>query len=231
MYIHEMIKETHRLRDYMTPENDAYFGEMVRTLRSSRLNEAEGEEVLLRLAKEILKGQDQNKTALDLYEEAPEVHAQRLVDTLFVRQPRSTKDKIKYYIMIPWVALTWVFFIMTLTGFFSKWFGGDLTYTRISTATLLLIAGGSIILIEGLTRFMKPEAKKEELVADQKMNPRTMGIYIGIAAGILIVAVLLVRFLPAFVLSPWDSLILFVIGLAGQKFYFLRKTTNTKSYA
>ncbi|WP_068614448.1 DUF1129 family protein [Paenibacillus tuaregi] len=223
MYIHEMIKETNRLRDYMTPENDAYFGEMVRSLRSSSLAEAKGEEVLLRLAKEILEAQNRNRPIQELYGDSPNAYCAQLVADMSIRQPRSMKDKVKYYAMIPWVALTWVFFIMMLTGFFSKWFGGDLTYTRISTATLLIIAVGSILLIELMTRFLKPESKKGRPAEHTKLTPREMGIYIGIMGGIVVVGVLLVIFLPAFVVSPWDSLIIFIVGLLGQRFFFLRK--------
>lgn len=228
MYIHEMIKETNRLRDYMTPENDAYFGEMVRSLRSSSLAEAKGEEVLLKMAKDILDAQNSARPIQELYGDSPKAYCAQLVADMSIRQPRSMKDKVKYYAMIPWVALTWVFFIMMLTGFFSKWFGGELTYTRISTATLLIIALGSILLIELMTRFLKPESKKGKPVEPVKITPKEMGIYMGIMAGIVVIGILLVIFLPAFVVSPWDSLVIFIVGLIGQRFFFLRKSERPR---
>lgn len=231
MYIHEMIKETNRLRDYMTPENDAYFGEMVRSLRASSLGEAKGEEVLLGLAQDILTAQNNHRPIQELYGDSPKDYCAQLAADMSIRQPRSMKDKVKYYAMIPWVALTWVFFIMMLTGFFSKWFGGDLTYTRISTATLLLISLGSILLIELMTRFLKPQSKKGRPAEPAKVTTKEMGIYIGIMAAIVVIGVLLVIFLPAFVVSPWDSLVIFIVGLAGQKFYFLRKSNRPEQVA
>lgn len=232
MYIHEMIHETKTLRQRMNPANEAYFGEMVMYIRSgsSSLTEAKGEEVLLDLAKQIIKNQDKGITAAELFGTDAVAYCEQLVDDVNMRKPRSTKDKIKYYTMIPWVALTWVFFIYMITGFFSKWFGGELEYTLISSATLLLIAGLSIVLMELVTRFLGPGSRKseQEPSAEQsrKFDPKTFGMYLAIAVGLVAVGLLLGRIMPSFTVSPWDSLIIFVIGILGQKFIFGRRTKS-----
>ncbi|MCA1292741.1 DUF1129 domain-containing protein [Paenibacillus sp. alder61] len=229
MYIHEMIHETKTLRQQMTPENEAYFGEMVKYIRSggSSLTEAKGEEVLLGLAREIVKNQSKGISAEQLYGPDAKAYCEQVVDDVNMRKPRSTKEKIMYYTMIPWVALTWVFFIYMITGFFSKWFGGELEYTLISSASLLLIAGLSIVLVELVIRFLGPGSRKNKEEASQtpprKFDIKTLGTYLAIAVGIITVGVFLGRIMPSFTVSPWDSLIIFVVGILGQKFIFGRR--------
>lgn len=216
----------------MNPANEAYFGEMVMYIRSgsSSLTEAKGEEVLLGLARQIIKNQDKGITAPELFGPDAAAYCEKLVDDVNMRKPRSTKDKIKYYTMIPWVALTWVFFIYMITGFFSKWFGGELEYTLISSASLLLIAALSIVLIELVTRFLGPGTRKNEpeptSSSPRKFDPKTFATYIALAVGLVAVGMLLGRIMPSFTVSPWDSLIIFVVGLAGQIFIFGRRTKS-----
>ncbi|MEC2345046.1 hypothetical protein P9H28_13230, partial [Paenibacillus barengoltzii] len=163
------------------------------------------------------------------------------------RKPRTLKDKIKYYTMIPWVALTWVFFIYMITGFFSKWFGGELEYTLISTSSLLIIAVLSIVLVELVTRFLGQSSKASEgqepageakpagpgarpgmppNAGPRGFNLRAFGTYIAVAAVLIVVGTVLNRIMPSFTVSPWDSLILFAVGLAGQIFFFGRRSKN-----
>lgn len=240
MYIHEMIGETKQLRQQMTPENEAYFGEMVLYFRSgaSSLSEAKGEEILLDLARQIVKNQAKGVSATERFGADPKAYCAELEEDVQRRKPRTLKDKIKYYTMIPWVALTWVFFIYMITGFFSKWFGGELEYTQISSSSLLIIAGLSIVLIELVTRFLGNNAKtgdsKEESGAPRAgssagpggFNLRAFGTYIAVAAVLIIVGTLLNRIMPAFTVSPWDSLIVFAVGLAGQIFFFGRRSKS-----
>ncbi|MGG6313020.1 DUF1129 family protein [Paenibacillus macerans] len=236
MYIHEMIGETKRLRQQMTPENEKYFGEMVMYFRSGSgsLSEAKGEEILLGLARQIVKNQSKGLSAAELFGADPAVYCKQLADDVLTRKPRTLKDKIKYYTMIPWVALTWVFFIYMITGFFSKWFGGELEYTQISSSSLLIIAGLSIVLIELVTRFLggKPSQSREDspdpdehpVPASRGFNLRAFGIYVAIAVVVIFIGTLLNRIMPAFTVSPWDSLIIFAVGLAGQIFFFGRRS-------
>ncbi|MEF2967806.1 DUF1129 family protein [Paenibacillus sp. M1] len=236
MYIHEMIQETKALREQMDPANEAYFGEMVMYIRSgaSSLTEAKGEEVLLGLAKQIVKNQSKGISAKQLFGPDAAAYCEQLADDIHMRKPRSTKDKIKYYTMIPWVALTWVFFIYMITGFFSKWFGGELEYTLISSSTLLLIAVLSIVLVELVTRFLGQGSKKQEeesaetadAAAPHKINLKSIATYVVVVVVVVAVGLLLGRIMPSFTVSPWDSLIIFLIGLAGQIFIFGRRSKS-----
>lgn len=227
MYIHEMIQETKELRQQMNSVNEAYFGEMVMHIRSgsSPLTEAKGEEVLLDSARQIMNHQETGPMAPELFGMEAIAYCKQLEEDLLKRKPRSTQDKIKYYTMIPWVALTWVFFIYMITGFFSKWFGGELEYTQISSASLLLIAGLSIVLVELVIRYLAPGVNKGNRNAQpvqRKFDLKSLGTYIGIAVAVIAIGLLLGSIMPSFTVSPWDSLIIFIIGLIGQKFIYGR---------
>lgn len=233
LYIHEMIQEIKQLRQQMNPVNEAYFGEMVMYIRSgsSPLTEAKGEEVLLGLARKIVKNQEKDILAKDLFGPDAVVYSKQLAEDVSMRKPRSTQDKIMYYTMIPWIALTWVFFIYMITGFFSKWFGGELEYTLISSASLLLIAALSIVLVELFIRYLGPGSRKHDEANRQpepnrKFDIKALGIYIGIAVAIIAIGLLLTQIMPSFTVSPWDSLIIFIIGILGQKFIFGRNKSK-----
>lgn len=228
-----MIQETKELRSQMNSVNEAYFGEMVMHIRSgsSPLTEAKGEEVLVESARLIMNNQEAGIVAPELFGMDAVTYCKQLEEELLRRKPRSTQDKIKYYTMIPWVALTWVFFIYMITGFFSKWFGGELEYTQISSASLLLIAGLSIVLVELVIRYLAPGVNKGNRNAQpiqRKFDLKSFGIYIGIAVAIIAIGLLLGSIMPSFTVSPWDSLIIFVIGLIGQK-YIYGRNKSTKS--
>ncbi|MNN59705.1 hypothetical protein D3C81_1748420 [compost metagenome] len=133
--------------------------------------------------------------------------------------------------MIPWIALTLVFFIYMITGFFSKWFGGELEYTQISSASLLLIAALSIVLIELVIRYLgsgpqKDDEQERQNAPSHKFDIKALGIYIGIAVAIIAIGILLTEIMPSFTVSPWDSLIIFVIGILGQIFIFGRNRSK-----
>ncbi len=55
-----------------------------------------------------------------------------------------------------------------------------------------------------------------------KIDLKAIGAYILVLVVIMGIGYSLRNILPVFTLSPWVSLIIFIIGLAGQKFIFMR---------
>lgn len=213
----------------MNATDKAYFEEVSRQLRdaadeSTRLTEARAEEALHSLARQILRWEAKGRPISELVGNDPAEYAARMADDIMMRRPRTFQEKLRYYVMIPWVALTWVFFIYMLLGFFGLWFDGGTPYSEISSATLVMIAGLSILLIELMTRFLGSDSRdssndKEEtssVPSRGKFNMKSFGLYIGFAVAVTVAGLLLGRVLPVFTVTPWQSLVLFVIGLAGQ---------------
>lgn len=227
MNIHEMKNETKKLTQQMNPANEVYFGEMVKYISSdtTTLTEAKSAELLQGLAKQIVKKQQKGISAQETFGNDASVYCNQLVEDVLMRKPRTLKDKIKYYTMIPWVALTWVFFIYMITGFMGKWFGGELEYTQINTSFLLLVAVISIILIEAVTRFLgsvPAEDEEEKNLSARKFDLKALGIYVGVAVLLVAVGLMMDQFMPSFTVSPWDSLIVFIIGVLGHILLFAR---------
>jgi hypothetical protein len=219
----------------MNQDNAAYFQEMSEYIYGDiEISDKRKEELLLYLARKIVKNERKGVNAEKLFDESAAVYCAQLIDDVKMRKPRTLKEKIKYYIMIPWAAVTWVFFIFMITGFFSKWFGGELANTTISSGMLLLIAGLSIVLIESITRFLGPGKDTDYDTAAKetpdRMPPRkffdlrAFGMYIVVALAVVAVGMVLNSLMPSFTVTPWESLIIFVIGLLGQIFIFGRRS-------
>lgn len=225
---HDTDNELQKLLQQMNPVNQDYFEEMIKYISSdaTTLSQAKREEILLDLAKKTLKKQEKGIFAQEVFGDDASAYSKQLVEDVLMRKPRTMKDKIKYYTMIPWVALTWLFFIYMITGFMGKWFGGELEYTQINTSTLLLIAILSIVLIEAVTRFLGPGSKEDDEnqnAVPRKFNLKALGIYIGVAVVLIAAGLMLGQLMPTLTVSPWESLILFIIGVAGHIFIFGRR--------
>lgn len=237
MNTQEKAARVTQLSQQMNQGNTAYFQEMSQYIRKDdEISAARKEELLLELAQRIVKNEGKGISAEQLFGASPVVYCVQLIDDVKMRRPRTLKEKIKYYIMIPWATVTWVFFIFMITGFFAKWFGGDkLANTTINSGTLLLIAGLAIVLIESLTRFLGPGQNSNDDTPASAESPdpmkprkffdmRAFGLYLIIALIVVAAGLLLNRIMPSFTVTPWQSLIIFVIGLLGQVFIFGRRS-------
>lgn len=222
----------------LNPDNQAYFNNMIEFIHSETnpLSAVKGEALLLDLARQVIHSQGKGVSAADLFGDDPIAYCEQLTDDMQRGKPRTLGAKIRYYTMIPWIALTWVFFIYMITGFFSKWFDGGMEYTVISSSSLLIMAGLSIVLIELVTRFLANPGRTEQsrgsdvvgttastprYPSARSFNLRSFGLYIGIAVAVIFIGALLNKVTPSFTVSPWDSLIIFAVGLVGQ-FFFIR---------
>ncbi|OOC58820.1 DUF1129 family protein [Paenibacillus ihbetae] len=220
MNIKQMIKENNRLQDAMTPGNLSYYQDMVVYIRSSSVNEAKGEELLLEIGQHLLDAQAKGKTAEEVFGSDPEAYCKDLVEQL---PPMKGLNKLQLHVMIPWIALTWFFFVQAIAGFIVTWTGGPVErMTQVRVSTLVLLAGGSYVLIQLVMKWMKNGTFQPE-EEQRKINIRHMGIYVVIAVVILVGGVWLGRLLPVLHIQPWVSLVIFVIGLLGTKLLFSSK--------
>ncbi|WP_199925431.1 DUF1129 family protein [Paenibacillus bouchesdurhonensis] len=219
MKIKEFAEETNRLRAQMTPENEEYFGNLVVYLRSSRIAQDKVEELLLETAQHLMEAQRDGKTAREVFGENPEKYFQELIEHL---PKQSIGEKISNYVMIPWIALTWMFAVHALFGFISIVFGAKPgLFNRISLFSILMLAFASIAVIEIVLRILKRESvKKGE--KGSVFNMKIIAVYLGFMLAVILSAIYLHDKLPTFEVAPWLSLLLFAVGLAGQKFIFLR---------
>ncbi|MFD3261477.1 DUF1129 family protein [Paenibacillus lentus] len=219
MKIKQMVEENNRLRAQLTTENEEYFGNMVSYLRSSRIAQGKAEELLLETAQHLLEAQQHGKTAREVFGEDPEQYFQELVENL---PKQGIGEKLSYYVMVPWIALTWMFAMHALFGFISIVFGASAgLFNRISLFSVLMLVFASIAVIELVLRILKRESVKKD-GKGYAFNLKIAAIYAGYMLAMILSAIYLHDKLPVFEVAPWVSLLLFAAGLAGQKFIFLR---------
>ncbi|NMO97433.1 DUF1129 family protein [Paenibacillus lemnae] len=219
MNVKKMIAENNRLQAQMTPDNLNYYEDMVVYIRFSKIDETQGEELLLEMAQHILEAQEQGRTAEDVFGTDPKAYCADLVENL----PKpDTMSTLKLSLMIPWVALTWFFLPQALAGLLAIWFGGDVEkMSQVRLSTLLLIAGGSFVLIHLVMSWMKRTTFTKDK-NKRSLNFGSMAVYLIVLAAIVGGGILLSPMLPVLSVSPWVSLALFAIGLAGTKLFFMR---------
>ncbi|WP_054955672.1 DUF1129 family protein [Paenibacillus dakarensis] len=220
MKIKQMIRENNRLQDQMTPANLKYYEDIVIYIRTSAVDEACGEEALLKLGRQLLDAQQQGKQAEDIFGSDPAEYCAGIIETL---PKQKLQSQLQVHLMIPWVALTWFFFAEALIGFITKWSGGDVEkVSQVRVSTLVLLAAGSYVLVKLIMNLINREAGQPE-ESRRKINVRSMGIYIAVTVVILAAGVWLGRALPVLVIPPWVSLVLFIAGLIGMKAFFFRR--------
>lgn len=226
MNIQNMTLEISRTSDELSQDSRLFFEDVARHIRGSSLNERKGEEVLLYTVRRMQQLESKGRNLEDEFGDDPQAYAEELISDLYMRRPLTQKDKLRYYVMIAWVALTWVFFIYMVIGFLGKGTDGGFAQLHINTTTLVLIALGAIVLMELVTRF----AGNQEDTADKPSKPRALKTEVRTLVITLIAAIIVIGIyaalghsLPTLQISPWTCLIVFVIGFIGQFILMPRK--------
>lgn len=68
MNVDMLIEENNRKRELLTPENEKYYDDMLIYIRLQwRLSEQQSEEVLMEILDHLLHGQEEGKTAKDMF--------------------------------------------------------------------------------------------------------------------------------------------------------------------
>ncbi|WP_162515403.1 DUF1129 family protein [Paenibacillus pinistramenti] len=230
MNTQQIKQEMERLRPQLTEANSLFLDEVSRRVSASPLNGPAAAYALLDTARQMLKDQNRGRSYLERYSYDPEVYTEELLTDLEMRRPRTLRDKVKYYTMIPWIALTWVFFIYTFLGFMNRWFKGEAGEVTVKLPTLILIAAGSLLLMELMTRFLGAPDSQNSTDGRRPLKAELKSAALTIGTAIVVVALyaMLQQMLPAFTLSVWTCLGLFAAGLAGQ-YFFLRKPRRNRA--
>lgn len=223
MKIKDMIKENNRLQKQMTPANLKYYEDLVVYIRTSDADNYRSEELLLEKARELLDAQHEGETADKLFRKPPAEYGAELLEQL---PKQKGIDGLRFGLMIPWVALTWFFLIQAVVGYVTMWTGGSIEkMTQIQVSTLIIISGGSYLLIRMTLNSAGKKAQRSEegTLPKRQINVRTMAIYVVVVITILFGGFWFGDMLPVLTVTPLMSLLLFIIGLVGAKTFFARK--------
>lgn len=219
MKVKAMIQENNALREQMTPFNRSYLEDMILALRASRVDPVRTEELLLEAARLLLQAQAKGKNANQVFGENPEDYFREIIGSVPEKPARS---KLNYYLMIPWAALTGLFSVLGIAGLLLQWSSGSAgMFGQVSLFTLILIAVGSIVFIEGIMKWMS-SLSENDAPKPKAFDIKALGIYIGIAVVVMFLGTFLDNIFPVITISPWISLILALAGGLGLKFIFLK---------
>lgn len=92
----KLIEENNRKRELLTSENETYYGDMLIYIRiQMTLSEQQSEEVLMEMLDHLLDGQEEGKTAKDIFGDDPKAFADEIIQQL----PKEKKRAV-----IPFIA-------------------------------------------------------------------------------------------------------------------------------
>ncbi|MCJ8010069.1 DUF1129 family protein [Lederbergia wuyishanensis] len=187
----KLIEENNRKRELLTPENEAYYSDMLVYIRlQMSLSEQQSEEVLMELLDHLLEGQGEGKTAKDIFGEDPKAFADEIIEQL----PKEKKRAV-----IPFVAgivaniVSWVLIIRGILFFVLSQF----TKVRIEVYMIKTVVVAFVIAcfvsftIWFIFRLIKNTLFKEN--KNQKMDMIKVGI---VGAGGMVVVIIATRFIP-----------------------------------
>lgn len=219
MKVKAMIMQNNRLREQMTPANRSYYEDMILAMRASSVEAVRAEELLLEAAELLLKGQAQGKTARQIFGEHPGDYFREVMDSSPLRTPRS---RLASSLMISMAALTIMFGVMGGAGLLMQWSGGPAEiFGQLSIFTIIVVAVGSVVLIELIMKWMASLAE-EDRPKQRGFDIRGLGIYIGVAVAAIFAGIYLDNLFPVIRISPWVSLVLALAGGLGLKLLFFR---------
>ncbi|WP_458120104.1 DUF1129 family protein [Paenibacillus sp. Z6-24] len=219
--VRHLVKDINSIRDQLKQDNLSYYDDVIVHVRDARIRRESGEELLLEMGRHLLDAQQKGKSARQLFGKESDSYANQLIENL----PEARQlSKPMYYLMIVWVALTWVFLLQALMGFFKINISGSGVVGEISLSTLILVAAGAIVLVELVRRVADQPVEKSDLDRPRmQINARSVMSYLIVMIAIIVVGTYLRNVMPVLVISPWVSLILCIIGILGQKLIFMRR--------
>ncbi|PWA13165.1 DUF1129 domain-containing protein [Pueribacillus theae] len=105
----KLIEENNRKRELLTAENEAYYSDMLIYIRLQlTLSEQQSEEILMEMLDHLLDGQEEGKTARDIFGNDPKAFADEIIEQL----PKEKKrDAITFVAGIVGNIVSWVLII------------------------------------------------------------------------------------------------------------------------
>ncbi|AOZ94752.1 hypothetical protein LPB68_16265 [Paenibacillus crassostreae] len=111
----------------------------------------------------------------------------------------------------------------SLIGFVGQWLNGNQsTFNQVSLLSLIIIAGGSILLIEAVTKILNRGSEEKQYVS-HRLNLKAIVVYIIVLVMIMMLGYTFRNILPIFTIQPWLSLLISIVGLLGLLVLFKRK--------
>lgn len=207
MIAQELIEENNRKRDLLTTENESYYSDMLIYIRLQwSLSEQQSEEVLLEMLDHLLDGQEEGKTARDIFGDDPKAFADEIIEQLPLEKKRA---------VIPFVAgivgniVSWVLIIRGMLLLILSYFTEVNTEINLFVTALvsLMIACFVVLTTRYILKLVNNSLFKEN--HSHKGNMLKAGLVGATGMGaILLTAKFTPEIGPSFNFSWWLSLLL-----------------------
>ncbi|EGL15565.1 MULTISPECIES: DUF1129 family protein [unclassified Paenibacillus] len=211
----QMSAENAKLQQQLNEENKKYYGGMLVYIRTSDIDERQGEELLLEMLQHLLQAQKEGRSARVVFGTDPLAYCKDLVSQL---PSRGRAERFRMVVMIPWITLTWMFLAYAVTGFLTIMAGAGIgRMNEVSPTFLFIAAVDSILVVKVILALMNKTAFNG---SERKFRLLFLLLYIVSIGAVTAAGMLLKPYLPVFTVSPWISLLIFAGGYAGQKVMF-----------
>jgi uncharacterized membrane-anchored protein len=204
----QLIEENNRKREQLTPENEKYYSDMLIYIRLQlTLSEQQSEEVLMEMLDHLLDGQNEGKSARDIFGDDPKQYADEIIQHL----PKEKKREVIPFItgivlnLVSWMLMIRGVVILVTSQIKNEDVGSSV-YLFSSLLTLALIIGSVAFGVWFIFRTIKHSLFNEK--ASEKKNMVKVGFFGAISMGLVIaVTMFLPEFGPSFHYSWLASLL------------------------
>jgi uncharacterized membrane-anchored protein len=208
----QLIEENNRKREQLTPENEKYYNDMLIYIRLQlTLSEQQSEEVLMEMLDHLLDGQNEGKSARDIFGNDPKGYADEIIENL----PKEKKREALPFIMgIVLNLVSWMLMIrgvvIFVTSQFRNEYDGSTVYLFPALLTFIFILGSIAFGVWFIFRTIQRSLFNEQ--ASEKKNMVKLGFFGALSMGLVLALTMFVpEFGPAFPFSWWASLLTGVV--------------------
>lgn len=202
----KLIEENNRKRQLLTPENEAYYSDLLIYIRLKfTLSEQQSEEVLMEMLDHLLDGQKAGKSAKDIFGDDPRGYADEIIALLSKEEKRELIPFLGGIIsyIVGWVLIIRGVLFLVLTPF-----------TEVNTAVYpisvlfiaCVIAGFITLTIVYIFKLIERSLFKEKQSTLKDTIKAGLIGAVGMAV-VLVVAKFLPEYGPSFDFSWWASLL------------------------
>ncbi|GIN92528.1 hypothetical protein J6TS1_33010 [Siminovitchia terrae] len=116
----KLIEENNRKRELLTPGNEAYYSDLLIYIRLQfTLSEQQSEEILMEILDHLLDGQEEGKTAKDIFGDDPKGFADEIIEQLPKEKKRAAIPFVAGIVgnIVSWVLIIRGILILVLSQF------------------------------------------------------------------------------------------------------------------
>lgn len=199
----ELIEQNNQKRELLTKENEKYYSMLMLYIRTKlSLSEQQSEEVLMEMLEHLIEGQNEGKSARDIFGDDPKGYADEIIEQL---PSEDKRDMVKFFGQLGFTLMGWFLVVRGLTLLlFSKFVDVSDTVYIIPTVIIFGVIALSVSLgvkvIFGLIHHSIFNGKSRE-----KMDMLKAGLYGAGSIAIILAANYFIRdFGPSFDF-PWTA--------------------------